>query len=162
MAEIKTYGLQMVKVGDPTVDGTFPLDADMSELCKTYKNSCEFVEEDPTITDEYSDQQDDPIHTFFEKGSKTIKFSTYDYSPTTLLALKGGTVLNDEWSEPVSQTEIVKAIQLVLNSGNSFKFPKARITAKFNAKLVKNGLSLLDVTIKPLSPASDKPAVIFG
>ena len=162
MAETKTYGLQMVKTGAVVADGTFPLDAAMTELCKTHKNSCEFTEDDPTITEEFSDQQDDPIHTFLEKGGKTIKFSTFDYTPATLIKLKGGTVLNDEWSEPVTQTEIVQAMQLVLNSGNSFKFPKVRIIAKFNAKLVKNGLALLEVTVKPLSPASDKPAVIFG
>lgn len=162
MSEIKTYGLSQILEADPLADGTFPLAAALNELCKTHKNSAEFVEEDPTYTPEYSDQQDDPIHEFVEKGGQTIKFATYDYTPATLVKLKGGTVLNDEWSAPVTQTAIYKAIQLKLDSGNSFKFPKCRITAKFNAKLVKNGLSLLEVTLRPVSPAADKPAVIFA
>lgn len=162
MAETKTYGLLQVLAGTVLASGDFPDAGDMTELCKTYKNSCEFTEADPTITDEFSDQQDDPIHTFIEKGSKEIKFSTFDYTPATLVKLKGGTSLNDVWSEPATIPEIFQAIELKLASGNSFKFPKCRIFAKFNAKLVKNGLSLLEVTIKPVLPADGKPVVMFG
>lgn len=160
MAEVKTYGLKTIKSADPEVSGDMP--AALTELCKTYKNSCEFVEDDDTVTDEYSDQQDDPIHTFIEKGGKSIKFSTYDNSPDLLLMLKGGTVLNGQWKEDVVQQPIYQAIEITMDSGIPIMFPKCLVRAKFNWKLVKNGLALIEVTLKPLSPAAGKPAVIFG
>lgn len=160
MPEIKTYGLTIIKSADPEVSGDMP--AALTELCKTYKNSCEFVEDDPTITDEYSDQQDDPIHTFYEKGGRSVKFSTYDNSPTLLLKLKGGSVLNGQWLEPTTHAPIHQAIEITMDSGIPLSFPKCLVTAKFNWKMVKNGLALLEVTLRPLSPAFGKPAVIFG
>lgn len=160
MAETKTYGLQAIKSAEPSADGTMP--AVLTELCRTYRDSAEFTEDDPTITEEFCDQEDDPIATFAVKGSKTIKFSTFDYSPETLVKLKGGTILNGAWSEPTLTPEIYQAIEITTNTGLPFKFPKCRVMAKFNAKLVKNGLSLLEVTLRPVSPAAGKPAVIIG
>lgn len=160
MATTKTYGLKKISSGEPTVDGTMP--ALMTELCATYRDSCEFTEDDPQITDEFSDQEDDPIATFAVKGSKNIKLSTYDYSPELLVKLKGGTVVNGQWAEPAILPEIYQAIELLTNTDLPFHFPKCRVIAKFNTKLVKNGLSLLEVTLRPLSPAQGKPAVLIG
>ncbi|WP_172917177.1 hypothetical protein [Capnocytophaga canis] len=161
MAEIKTYGLKSVKHADPKPDGTFP-DSGLTELCRTYQNSCEFTEDDPQITEEYCDQADDPVMTFMEKGGKNIKFSAFDYSPETLKALKGGTVLDSKWHEPTATAEIYRAIELTTDTGLKFMFPKCRVFAKFNAKFVKNGMMLLEVTLKPVSPAPNKSAVIIG
>lgn len=160
MAETRTYGLKQIKSGDPTEDGTMP--AVLEELCRTYRDSCEFTEDDPQITEEFADQEDDPIEVFSTKGAKQIKFSTFDYSPETLAKLKGGTVVNGQWAEPTSSTSIYQAIELTTDTDTPFQFPKCRVLTKFNAKFVKNGLALLEVTLKPLSPAKGKPAVLIG
>ncbi len=160
MAETKTYGLKSIKHADPTLDGTFP-SSGLVELCRTYKDSCEFTEDDPSITEEFCDQEDDPVMVFIEKGAKNVKFSTFDYSPETLKTLKGGTVLDNKWSEPTTLPEIHRAIEITTATGLKFCFPKARVIAKFNAKFVKNGMMLLEVTLKPVSPASGKPAIII-
>ncbi|MBS9774953.1 MAG: hypothetical protein KGV59_07365 [Tenacibaculum sp.] len=159
--EIKTYGLNAVRTAEPQESGDFPTSG-LEELCRTYKNSGEFIEEEPTITPEECDQVDDPIFELVEKGKKYVKFSIFDYSPETLKALKGGTVLDGKWYEPTSVEEITKAVEIETKTGLKFQFPKARIIAKFNAKLVKNGLSLLEVIVRPLSPAPNKPSVIIG
>lgn len=160
MATVKTYGLKKISAADPTEDGTMP--EVLTELCQTYRDSCSFVEDESTVTDEFSDQQDDPIATFDVKGAKTITFSTYDYSPETLVKLKGGTIVNGQWAEPVLAPEIYQAIEILTNADLPFQFPKCRVSARFNSNFVKNGLSLLEVRLRPLSPAEGKPAVLIG
>ncbi|MDM1093422.1 hypothetical protein [Myroides odoratimimus] len=160
MAEKRTYGLKQLNSGEVTADGTMPTKLD--ELCRTHRDSCEFTEDDPQITEEFCDQEDGSIETFEQSGGKQIKFATFDYSPETLVKLKGGTVVNGQWASPITKTAIYQAIELITDTGLPFHFPKCRVTAKFNAKFVKNGLSLLEVVLKPMSPAPGKPDVLIG
>lgn len=160
MAEIRTYGLKQINAGDVTADGTMP--TKLEELCRTYRDSCEFTEDDPQLTEEFCDQEDDPIEIFTVKGAKQIKLSTFDYSPETLVKLKGGTVVNGQWAEPPSATAIYQAIEIITDRGLPFHFPNCRVIAKFNAKFVKNGVALLEIILKPMSPAKGKPAVLIG
>lgn len=161
MAEVKVYSLEAILAGDVLATGEMPAENTMTELCRTYRDSVEFTEDDAEITEEYCDQSDDPIATFAERGKKTVKLSTFDYSPETLVKVKGGTILNGVWSEPVTMPEIYQAITLKTKTGAKFHFPKARILAKFNGKLKKKELALLEITIKPESPAAGKPATKF-
>lgn len=156
----KTYGLKKIRSAEPSADGTMPVL--LEELCKTLRDSCDFVEDDPQITEEYSDQEDDPEEVFIVKGAKSIKFSTFDYSNETLVKLKGGTVVDGQWAEPAVMPVIYQAIELLTNTDLPIQFPKCRVITKFNTKLVKNGLALLEVTLRPVSPAEGKPAVLIG
>lgn len=160
MALVKTYGLKKLNSADPKEDGTMP--EVLPELCQTYRDSCSFVEEESTVTDEYSDQQDDPIASFDVKGAKTITCSTFDYSPETLVKLKGGTIVNGQWAEPVIAPEIYQAIEILTNADLPFQFPYCRVSARFNANFTKNGLSLLEIKFRPLSPGPGKPSVLIG
>lgn len=160
MAEKIVYGLKALKTGTPMPNGD--MQTTLTELCRTYRDSCEFIEDDPETTDEYSDQSDDPIMTIATKGKKTIKVSTFDYSPEVLKKLKGGTIVNGQWAEPEVMPEIFLAVCLETDSDVPFYFPKAKVLAKFNTKLQKKGVSLLEITFIPQSPASGKPAIIIG
>lgn len=160
MAETKVYGLKSLKMGEPLPSGD--MQTALTELCRTYRDSCEFIEDDPEQTDEFSDQSDDPVITFFGKGKKTIKVSTFDYDPAVLVKVKGGTVVNGQWAEPAATPEIYQAVCLETDSDVPFHFPKARIFGKINANLQKKGLALLEITIVPQSPAVGKPAVLIG
>lgn len=156
----KTYGLKQLLSAEPSVDGTMP--AALTELCSTLRDSCDFTEDEPQITDEFSDQQDDPIQTFAVKGPTTLKFSTFDYSPEVLVKLKGGTILDGQWAEPVRMQDIHQAIRIVTMTDLFLDFPKCKVMTKFNSKLVKNGLMLLEVTLRVLSPAEGKSAILIG
>lgn len=160
MAEIKTYGLKSVKTAE--VDETGAMPAVLTELCRTYRDSCEFTEDEPQITDEFCDQEDDPVISFSVKGSKQIRFSTFDYSPGVLQKVKGGTVVNDEWAEPAVTPEIYQAVEIETTTGLKFRFPKARVYGRFNAQFRKNGLTLLEVTVRPVSPGAGLPSVLIG
>lgn len=157
MAEVKTYGLKTLKHAAVEADGSFP--AVLTELCRTYRDSVEFTEADPTTTEEFCDQEDDAIFQIVEKGAKEISFSTFDYSPEVLQKVKGGTIVDNTWSEPTITPEIHMAIEIETNTGVKFQFPKCRVIAQFNSRFQKRGLTLLDVTLRPLSPAPGVPAV---
>ncbi len=124
----------------------------LTERFRTYRDSASFVEDDPDLQDEYSDQSDDPIISIGSKGKKTIKVSTFDYSNETLQFLKGGTILNGQWVEPKGFPVIHKAVEIVTEDGLPFQFPKAQIITKFNAEYKKKGVALLEVTIVPQTP----------
>lgn len=160
MAETKVYGLKSLKTGTPLPSGD--MQTSLTELCRTYRDSCEFTEDEPETTDEYSDQSDDPILTFATKGKKTIKVSTFDYDPAVLVKVKGGTIVNGQWAEPAVMPEIFMAVRLETDSDVPFDIPKAKVMAKINAKLQKKGVALLELTFIPQSPAAGKPAVLIG
>lgn len=157
MAEVLTYGLKSIKVAEPETSGAMP--TVLTELCRTYQDSMEFVEDEATVTEEFCDQDDDPIAVFAVKGGKSVKFSTFDYSPEVLQKVKGGTVVDDTWAEPVVMPEIHQAVEIETRTGLKFQFPKARVTARFNAQVRKNGVMLLEVMLRPLSPAAGIGAV---
>lgn len=160
MAEVTTYGLSKILSGEPTVDGSMP--TSMTEMCKTYRNSCEFVEDAPELKEEFSDQEEGAIVVFSTAGGKMIRFSTYDHAPETLTALKGGAVVDDKWAAPTGNVPIFKAISLVTDTGMVFDFPKVRVMANFNSKFMKDSLALIEVSMKPLSPGAGKPAMFIG
>lgn len=152
MSEVITYGLKSIKVGTPTTDGSMP--TVLTDLCRTYQDSMEFVEDEATTTEEYCDQDDDPIAVFTTRGGKSIKFSTFDYSNEVLQKLKGGTVVDGVWAEPAVMPEIFFATEMTTRTDFLFMFPKVKATARFNAQVRKNGVMLLEVTFKPMSPAA--------
>ncbi len=160
MSEVISYGLSKIEFGEPTGTNTMPVA--MAEKFRTYRDSCEFSEDEPNIKPEYADQSDDPIISIGTKGKKSVKVSTFDYSPEVLQFLKGGTILDGQWHEPVGLPVIEKAVRLTTNTGLPIEFPKAQIMAKFNAKLTKEGVQLLEVTITPLAADSSGGSVIIG
>lgn len=160
MSEVRTYGLKSVLVGEPTETGAMPVV--LEELCRTYRNSFEFLEDPPELKEEHSDQDDEPVEVFATKGSKTVRFSTFDYSPETLVKIKGGEIVNEKWAEPTGIPEIYVALRAVTDTGLEFDFPKVRLMASFNAKIIKDGLALIEVLIKPVSPGKGKSGLQIG
>lgn len=160
MSEVISYGLKKIEFGEPTGINTMPVA--MDEKFRTYRDSCEFAEEDPNIKPEYSDQSDDPIINIGTKGKKSVKVSTFDYSPEVLQFLKGGTVVDGQWHEPAGLPVIEKAVRLTTDTGLPIEFPKTQVMAKFNAKLTKEGVKLLEITITPLAADKSSGAVIIG
>lgn len=149
MAEY-VYGCKAIKFGEPADTGVMP--TVLTKLFDTYRDSVSFVEDDPDTTDEYSDQADDPFISLSTKGAKTLKFSTFDWTPSILQELKGGTVVDGMWVEPAVAPLITKAIDLETDSGTHFQCSKYQITAKLNAEIKKKNVALLEVTAKPLLP----------
>lgn len=144
------FGTKIVQVAEVKPDGSMPAEADWTELCKTYRDSVEVVDADPEISEEYSDQDIEPIEIFVEPGKTDGKFSTYDYDPAILQKLMGGTVLDDEWTEGDNRGRDV-ALRFKTDSGHMIAWPVVKLFGKKNLKLVKKNVALIDVTFKPKS-----------
>lgn len=144
------FGTKSVEFAEVTNDGTMPLDADFEELCKTYRDSVEIVDDDPDTAEEYSDQSTEAIAVFYEAGKTEGKFSGYEYDTATLMKLMGGTTVNSEWVEG-DNLGIEMAIRFKTDSGHQIAWPKVKFFAKKNLKLKKKEVALIDCSFKPMS-----------
>lgn len=143
-----------IEVADVQPDNAMPLDDDFTELCETYRDSVELIDEDPEEAEEYSDQEDDPIASFVEQGKTRGSFDTFDFSAATLKKLfPGGTVSGEDFIFPKSNTGFETALRFPTDSGHMIAFPKVKLFAKRNMQLVKKGVSLINVSFTALSPA---------
>mgnify|MGYP007087628159 CR=1 FL=1 len=99
------YGVKLLESGDVQGNGEMP--SALAELCRTYRDSVTFREEEGTTEEEYSDQRDEPEAVFTgTDGKKVIEFETFDWTPALLKKLKGGTVLSNKWSAPITKEDI--------------------------------------------------------
>ena len=144
------YGCKVIKFGVAADTGIMP--TTMTKLFDTYRDTVSFVEEDADLQDEYSDQSDAPIITLMTPKGKVLKASTFDWTPSILQELKGGTVVDGMWKEPVSSTIITKAISVELDSGQIIRASKWQVFAKINMEIKKKNIALLEVIMKPLLP----------
>lgn len=149
------YGTQLLEHAPITADGTMPLEAAWKPLCDTYRDSFEILDDDPEEADEYGDQQDEPIESFFIAGKTKGKFSTYDYSPETLKTLMGGTVVDGEWEEGDKKPQKI-AFRITTDSGHRIAYPVVSLFAKKNLKAKKKEVALIDCSFTALSKARIK------
>lgn len=149
MSEV-VYGCKAINFGEAADTGVMPVL--LTKLFDTYRDSVSFVEEEADSTPEYSDQADDPFIVLSAKGAKTLKGSTFDWTPSILKELKGGTVLNGMWVEPAIAPVIYKAVELETDSGVKVQCSKWQVTAKLNMEIKKKNVALLEFTLKPLLP----------
>lgn len=147
------FGNKKVEWAPVTADGTMPLEAAFTELCKTYRDSVEILDGDPDIVEEFSDQVDEAIEIFVEAGKTDGKFSGYEFDSATLQKLMGGTTVDGTWTEG-SNRGIDMAIRFKTDSGHIIAYPVVKLFAKKNLKLVKKGVALIDVIFKPKSKVS--------
>lgn len=157
MAKKFTYGLDSVEFGDIATDGGVA--TTFGSLGLTFKDTFDILEADPTETDFFSEENDDPELSITTKGALTMKFQLMDYDAESIAELKGGSVASDIYSADSFTINIEKSVKVTPKQGFIFMIPRAKITAKFMGKLAKTELVTIEVTIKVLSPkkAGTKP-----
>ena len=144
------FGAKEVLYADVLENYAVPLDADFEELCKTYRDTIEIVDADDDITDEYSDQSDEPIVSLSTPGKTEGKFSAYDYDTATLIKLLGGTAVDGEWTEGDRKPKTI-ALRFLTDSGHRITYPAVSFRAKKNIKLLKKNIALIDCTFTVLA-----------
>lgn len=133
-------------------DNAMPADNLFEKLCDTYRDSVEIVDEDPEESEEYSDQDDDPIASFIQAGKTRGGFDTYDFTPATLKKMfPTGTVSGEVFIFPKNYTGFETALRFTTDSGHIIAFPKVKLFAKKNMQMVKRGIALINVTFTALS-----------
>lgn len=146
MAEIYSFGLQSLKMGNPDVDGG--MGTTLTDIGKIVQDTCDLVSADPTTDEEFSEQDDTPVMSFITKGIDTLKFSLFDCTAATLMKVLGGTVdgTSGAWNAPSDSPSIVQSIEITTKSGLVISIPSAKVLGKLNYQFRKRGLLKVDVT----------------
>jgi len=165
MSEVRTLGLNKIELSDIAADGG--LGTSFESIGKTYKDTAEFIGEDPGIFEHYSEESDDPEEMVMTKGKVTVKWSIFDTDADTLVKVLGGTSTGTEpdkiWNAPDTAGVIEKSVKITPKSGKVINIVRARIVAKINYKLSKEGIFLVDIIATILTPIkADTPAYQVG
>lgn len=157
MAEKRSIGVASIKIGGIAVDGG--MGTTLAVVGKTYRDSAELVQDDPELTDIECEEDDDPVETIEKIGARTLRWSIMDYEPDTLVKVLGGTVTGAGteidpkiWNAPTVSPSLEQSVEIISKTGVKFTIPRAKIMAKLNARLVKNGVALVDIQAKVLTP----------
>lgn len=154
MAEIRTLGLETIEVGDIALDGG--VSTSFAPLGVTYRETAELTQEDPEVTEHYSEENDEPEEIVTSKGKTTITWSIINSDPETLAGVLGGQVKlvdgNDVWEAPPGGVEIEKSIRVTPKRGARITIPRAKIVAKINYKIARTGIFMVELTATVLTP----------
>lgn len=161
MAEIRAYGLEYIKIGDPVAGG---MGTTLAALGVTYENTAELVQDDDEVTDIMSEENVDPEESFVVAGAKRMNWSIMNYDPDEVVKVLGGTATgtapNKSWNSPTSAVNIEKSIEFKTKNGQVVKIARAKISAKLNWQIRKNGVALIDISAKILVPTDGTTAPI--
>lgn len=162
MPEIRSYGLEYIKVGAIEEDGG--LSTALAALGVTYENTAELVQDDPDITEIKSEENIEPEEIFEVEGTKRINWSIMNYDPDELVKILGGTATgvapNKTWESPVSKSPIELSVEFKTKTGHIVQVPRAKITAKLNWQMRKNGMALVEVSARIMTPTKADTAPI--
>ncbi len=154
MAEIRTLGLKKIEIGDIASDGG--VSTNFQVIGVTYKDTAELTQEDPELTEHYSEENDEPEEVISAKGKTAIKWSIMDSDPDTLVDVLGGEVTgavgSEVWEAPAASVDIEKSIKITPKKGRVIIVPRARLVSKINYKLARTGIFLVEITATVLTP----------
>jgi len=147
------FGLKSkVQIAPVETNGSLPDEENWVDLCRTYRDTVEIIDADPTVEEEYSDQEDDPIAVFTEAGKTEGKFSTFEFDNNTLADLfPEGTTVNGGFSASNSKG-FETAIRFKTDSEHVISYAKVKLTVKKNIRLQKKAVALIDCLFTPMSP----------
>ena len=161
---IYTLGLSQIKTGDVAADGG--MGQSLAVDGYTYQDTAQMVTNDPTVTDFFAEEVDDPVVSIERAGTVQFNWSLMDPTPDTLVKYCGGTASksdqtlteNDTWTPPTSAPVIEKSVEITPQQGLKFQVPRMRIRAKLNGNFSKSALLLLEVQGTVLIPEKDNVA----
>lgn len=159
------FGYKSLKISDIDPATGLAADGTAYELKEdVYRDSFNIVEEEGTVTDEYSEMDPDPKISFTEQGKTNLTLSIMDTTVETLKLLKGGEVViadgKKTWSKPRTNVQIEKYIEMETADGQTIIVPRGKLMARYNNEVRRNGIALLDVTITVLVPEVEDLAPI--
>jgi hypothetical protein len=162
MAEIRSIGLTYIKIGDIAEDGG--MGSSLSILGVTYQDTAELVQDDPEITNIYSEENDEPEEVIETAGPKKLKWSIMNFDPDQMIRVLGGTSTGNSpskiWSAPISKDPIELSIEIMTKYNVKIQIPRAKITAKLNMQFRKKGVALVDIEATILTPTKAQTSPI--
>ena len=164
MAEIRSIGLSYIKIGDIAEDGG--MGQSLSALGVTYQDTAELVQDEPEVTNIFSEENDEPEEVIETQGVKKLKWSIMNYDPDQLVRVLGGTATgnspNKVWNSPVSKEPIEQSIEILTKYNYKIQIARAKITAKLNFQFRKKGVALVDIEATILTPTKSNLAPVLA
>jgi hypothetical protein len=151
----KRYGLQKVEIGVIAGDGD--ISTAFAEIGATVSDTCLVTIDAGTETAFNVEQSDDPYYIITKAGKKSVKFSTYDTDPATLVKFFGGTVtqdddLNDVWNAPLAAVAIELSVRLTMAKGGVWSIVRAKVNANLAGENSKTKLPQVNFEATILAP----------
>lgn len=152
MAKVTALGLSAIEVA--AVATGAETEKDWAKLGLTYENTCKMTEEDPTETEFYAEEEEDPQEVIVKRGKTTITWSIMNLTAANCAAVFGGEYDEDSktWKAPTSSFMQEKAVKISPQIGCTFVVPRAKLRAKITADFSKQGLFLAECTATILTP----------
>jgi hypothetical protein len=160
MAEIRTLGLKSIKVGAVANDGG--MGNSLSILGVTVQDTAELTQDDPEITNIYSEENDDPEEVIEIKGLRKLKWSIMNFDPDVIERVLGGTSDGDSWEAPDAQASIEASIEIVDARDYTIEIVRTKINAKLNMQFRKKNVGMIDIEAIVLKPTkTNTPSITF-
>lgn len=147
-----------MKVGG--IDAVTGLPTSLEDVGRIYRDTGTWTVADGEETNHYAERELDPVITIQNPGVETLNFSLMDTPADTLALWAGGTVTEvvdepDVWNKPRGPVNIEKSIEIVTADGTKFTINRGKVTAKRNLTPTRNGIFLLEISIKVMTPLVD-------
>lgn len=150
MAEIRSIGLEYIKIGTPETDGS--MSTNLAALGVTYQDTAELVRDDPEVTEIFSEENDEPEEVLESKGPARLRWSIMSVNPSDVVEILGGTANGNVYEAPLAKGAIEKSIEIKTKTGLVIQIPRTKIYAKENFQFRKKGVLLIDVEARILTP----------
>jgi hypothetical protein len=145
------YGISTVKYGvSATGYGNFPSGTLLTSLPDTVKGSVTIEETEGSVTDFFVDQKFSPVRQVkTEEGSLSCTMQFYDMTFATMAALKGGTGNVSGYSQATGYTEVYKALEIGLDSGEKLLMYNASLFTRIIGGGGRDKMFALEVKATP-------------
>lgn len=149
-----TIGISAITLGAIAGDGG--PGTSLASLGQTYQDSCKLTQEDPEVTEFFSEEEEAAVYSKSKGGKITLTFQIMNADTATLVALFGGTATgtspNKTWNRPATTPTIEQTVKVVPQDGMSLVIPRGSVIAKLNGEYSRKGLFLIDVIVTALTP----------
>jgi hypothetical protein len=145
------YGISSVKYGtSATGYGNFPSGTLLTSLPDTVKGSVTIEETEGATTDFMVDQKFSPVRQVkTDEGLLTATMQFYDMTFANLAQLKGGTGNVSGYSQATGYTEVYKALELGLDSGQKLLMYNASLITRMIGGGGRDKMFALEVKATP-------------
>lgn len=165
MAELRSFGLKSVKMGDVDVGGGMGTNLTLLGDGNTYEGTASFIKEEDEEVEFRSEEHDDPIETTRKKGKAVLTFSIVDLTPATLVRVLGGTVngTSGNWEAPAVAPEIEQSVEVITKKDVKIQIVRGKVSASIDWPLTRDDLGKVVIKVVALTPTlADTPAYEIG
>lgn len=155
MAATKVTTLGITTIGfAPIANDGGPGTAFVSVL-STKKDTAEMTQEDPTKTELFEEETDQPYYTAVKAGKISFTFALAQPDVEQLATFFGGTVTTGppkSWDLPDGYVAIEKTVKITPRVGLQFLIPRGLVTAKMGGKFGTSDSFAVTITVDVLTP----------